>query len=641
MSPDPDLDTELPHALADAARSLASTPLDESAIERVRLAARQLSRNRSIVGERPDSTQRPRGRRRLSRLALGLATSLGLAVAVWQLVWSHSEGSKLYAQVRTAAEKVSTIHVVSEFAGPAGVMRRAGDLWFARGVGFACVSDELTRIDDGQFLWEYTRGASFGSRTKTQGPDWMLDQALDIKLELERHCRRFADGDKEIGSIPCRCYQVVPPPVPAGVEPAGRELMHESFVYVSADSLVRRMETHEKVQGQWVVRTVRTWEYDIAVPPESFQPNFGPQVEIVDADEIFQRLVDLRTAAHVTERDGLIYAVHRAVQFENGGVALMASVRGTEETLAKFPLRRRMLQPGLYFVEGPATHGRSSPQGHGWFQIELAQADHDGINVKWWVLIPRGRPIDAFDVESGKVMLDFGVVANGAYADEKKDAQGVRLSFLWKEAIPVSRPEPRATLESIVESVYADQALLRAIPFKHLDLGVSDVNSSLTAKMGSIEQTTSAEFAKAVAQHIQYWQRGDIDYQVRQGCAMGPDWNLATGENKTIPGAFLGYYSLVDDDTLKRFATQRPNVQIISLRHTNISNAGLAHLKSLESLTDLDLAETNIDDTGLDHLAGIQSLRRVNVTASKVTAAGIARLKAALPKLEVDAGKAE
>jgi hypothetical protein len=469
----------------------------------------------------------------------------------------------------------------------------------------------------------------------------MLDQALDIKDELQNHCRRFAEGDKDIDKIPCRCYQVVPPQPPAGVDLGNRGPEQESFVYVSEDFLVRRMEMHELVNGKWNVRVVRTWEYDVVIPPETFRPAFGPNVEIVDADEVFNRLVDLQSAVHVTEREGLIYAVHRAVQIENGGVALMASVRGTGETLKNFPPRRRMMQPGLYFVDGPATHGRSSPQGHGCFHIELAQVDHEGINVKWWVVVPRGRPADSLEVEPGKALIEFGVVANGAYADERKDASGVRLNFYWSEAIPVTRPERLATLAVVAESVHAEQALLRTIPFKHLDLGVRDVNGVPTGRMGTVEQTPSAEFATAVVEHVKYWELNDIEFQIKQGARMGPDWNPTTGQGVVIPGAFLGYYSLVDNDTLKRFATQRPDVQIISLRHTNISNDGLVHLATLQKLADLDLAETGIDDAGLVHLAAIKSLRRLNLTAAKVTEAGIARLKAALPELEVDTGKSQ
>jgi hypothetical protein len=88
-----------------------------------------------------------------------------------------------------------------------------------------------------------------------------------------------------------------------------------------------------------------------------------------------------------------------------------------------------------------------------------------------------------------------------------------------------------------------------------------------------------------------------------------------------IPGAFLSYYTLVDDETLKRVA-MRTEVQSIAVRGTRIASSGLVHLTPLESLKDLDLAETAVGDDGLEHLAAIKSLRRLNVTGTRVTAAG-------------------
>ena len=153
-----------------------------------------------------------------------------------------------------------------------------------------------------------------------------------------------------------------------------------------------------------------------------------------------------------------------------------------------------------------------------------------------------------------------------------------------------------------------------------------------TVKSGTVEDTQPAEFAAAVAEHIKYWERGDIDFQIKDGGQAEVD--PVTKQLRTIPGAFLGYYSLVDDDTLKRFAA-RPEIRIISLRHTAITSGGLAHLQMLGNLEHLDLAETGVDDIGLGHLNELKSLRHLNVMGTKVTDAGIEKLKAALPGLDV------
>src|SRR4029077_15043997 len=131
------------------------------------------------------------------------------------------------------------------------------------------------------------------------------------------------------------------------------------------------------------------WKYDVPLDRALFEPLFPADVRVVDADAAFDRYVDLEKAIHREERKGLWYAIHHAERIENGGLFLVSSVRGTESTLKKYPLTRRRLQPGMIFVDGPATNYRGSWE---WrvpgCPVELASVDHEGINVRWWVLIP-------------------------------------------------------------------------------------------------------------------------------------------------------------------------------------------------------------------------------------------------------------
>ena len=242
----------------------------------------------------------------------------------------------------------------------------------------------------------------------------------------------------------------------------------------------------------------------------------------------------------------------------------------------------------------------------------------------------------ALEVEPGKVLMHVGVVANGKYANHLRDANGVRHGVSYSETIAAPRHEPPASLKAIVEGVHAELVMLRATEFKRIDLGVQNVNGAPNGKIGNVKDTSAAEFVAAVAAHIQFWEREDIDFQIKKATAPGADFNAATQEGSTVPGAFLGYYSAVDNDTLKRFGVERPDIRIISLRHSSITSAGLSHLKVLEQLEELDLAETAIDDAGLAHLQEIKSLRRVNVTGTRVSDAGIEKLKAAVPSLEIN-----
>jgi Leucine-rich repeat (LRR) protein len=80
----------------------------------------------------------------------------------------------------------------------------------------------------------------------------------------------------------------------------------------------------------------------------------------------------------------------------------------------------------------------------------------------------------------------------------------------------------------------------------------------------------------------------------------------------------------------------------------NVSDAGLAHLKGMNGIEQLDLSDEPITDAGLTHLSGLRTLRSLSVSNSPVTDAGLARLRGlnrlenlSLPQTKVtDAGLA-
>lgn len=58
-----------------------------------------------------------------------------------------------------------------------------------------------------------------------------------------------------------------------------------------------------------------------------------------------------------------------------------------------------------------------------------------------------------------------------------------------------------------------------------------------------------------------------------------------------------------------------------------VADAGLAHLRGLTRLADLNLHGTGVTDAGLGHPAGMTELRLRSLSATRVTAAGLASLK--------------
>jgi hypothetical protein len=82
----------------------------------------------------------------------------------------------------------------------------------------------------------------------------------------------------------------------------------------------------------------------------------------------------------------------------------------------------------------------------------------------------------------------------------------------------------------------------------------------------------------------------------------------------------------------------------LDLYSTQITDAGLEHLKGLTGLQSLDLRSTQITDAGLEHLKGLTSLKRnavqdvgawLDLSSTRVTDTGIKKLQEALPNCRI------
>jgi hypothetical protein len=68
---------------------------------------------------------------------------------------------------------------------------------------------------------------------------------------------------------------------------------------------------------------------------------------------------------------------------------------------------------------------------------------------------------------------------------------------------------------------------------------------------------------------------------------------------------------------------------------TQVTDAGLKHLKGLISLTCLALDDTQVTNAGMEHRKDLTSLKMLELNRTHVTDAGIQRLKAALPNCQI------
>jgi hypothetical protein len=62
----------------------------------------------------------------------------------------------------------------------------------------------------------------------------------------------------------------------------------------------------------------------------------------------------------------------------------------------------------------------------------------------------------------------------------------------------------------------------------------------------------------------------------------------------------------------------------------------LAHLKNNKIMFSLMLKNMKVSDAGLENLKGLAALKELNLTGSKVTADGVKKLAAALPKCKIE-----
>ena len=76
------------------------------------------------------------------------------------------------------------------------------------------------------------------------------------------------------------------------------------------------------------------------------------------------------------------------------------------------------------------------------------------------------------------------------------------------------------------------------------------------------------------------------------------------------------------------------NLETLSLVNTQITDAGLQHLKGLTKLRELRLY-TQITDAGLEHLEGLTNLESLFLGGTHLTDEGVKQLGKALPNCDI------
>ena len=573
----------------------------------------------------------------LMKSLLATAASLAVLTVLW---WTFRGGSTLYAQAVDGIRRAGTVHSITTIQ-PAAADKPAEQVlqsWYERDLGFRAEFGNEVRLGNPKNFWTYLKDAKLAIRSDSHGIDDIVDRMLNNEdlqvLKDAGNFERYPSGDQKVDGRPFQAYLVTQ--LKWSTDPDWKAGKRRMVILLDDQSRIARLLAETRSEDRWLVQRTTEWKYDVQVDPALFEPRFGDDVKIVDMGAVFGEFVDLRKAVYREERAGLWYAIHRAERFDSG-ILVVSSVRGTAETLKNYPLTpRRQVGIGLYVTDGPVANYEASPQGDGYFRINLAKASHEGIDVRWWLLVPRGTPSTRFDVAPGKVKLPVGITPRGEFAKANfADERGVIHHLMWDVVLDLPLVNPLPTLDRIAKHVYADERTLEVVPFTRLDLGPKDNFE----QFGTPGKTTAEEFSEAVSAHIRTWMQRDLDFQLEGQFTIPKDPRSYVSKNDAADNPAMGlmYNPLVDDATLTRVA-EHASLKRLYLNGTKITDAGLRHLTGLKELHSLSLANTTIGDSGLKELEGLSALRKLDVQHTQVTADGVARLKAAIPALQVNQG---
>lgn len=98
---------------------------------------------------------------------------------------------------------------------------------------------------------------------------------------------------------------------------------------------------------------------------------------------------------------------------------------------------------------------------------------------------------------------------------------------------------------------------------------------------------------------------------------------------------FNSQFTDADLKSLQGRLKEQPDLEVLVLRGTLVTDAGLVHLQGLKRLRLLHLAGTQVTDAGLVHLQGLTQLRSLDLTGTQVTEEGVANLQVALPDCRI------
>ncbi|MGE5296449.1 MAG: hypothetical protein ACM3VT_16640 [Solirubrobacterales bacterium] len=362
-----------------------------------------------------------------------LAAAAVLAIAMLLLLGDGQQ--TVCARTLQAIELAQSLHVVqTEYRDGQRVKNR--EIWYDRQAG---VREEEryegrtdVRIDNGQYEWRYACGGKYAGRQRSyRDIDEMLRDLCAGWLNYTP--RRVASGDMTIAGVPCRMYVIA-------------DSGWSCSLWADEKDRVRRAEVTQE-DRPWDGKTLASIEieYDTAITPERFEPQFDAGVEVVDPRRFLEQQYPLETALFTREGLGFTFAVHRLERCAGGFKLMVCSIRLTDEA------RRKIEATHPWTFSGSADL-REVSEGAYFDRIEgLAALSNAGIRVSWYLLLPGGDK--AAETAGCDVNVD---ISTANRLEEKLKADGLPTREQFRLVIPKERVrQTRTRLEDYLSEIYS------------------------------------------------------------------------------------------------------------------------------------------------------------------------------------------
>ena len=255
---------------------------------------------------------------------IAVAASLVIAAGLW---WTLSGNNTLYAQVTNALQQVHSLHMTATVdAGEEKPAQPAMESWYERGVGFRETVGPVTRVGNQKSFWTYLPESKTAIRSESHGVDDIVSRMLDneiIKALDHAQVKRDAKADEVVDGQRCKAFVVTN--LANAVDPTFKAGKRRLRVLLDDQSRIMRAFMEVRTDDHWAAQLTFNWKYDVPVDPGLFEPHFADDVRIADADAVFNEFVDLKNAIYREQRAGIIYAIHHAERFQDGGILVVSS----------------------------------------------------------------------------------------------------------------------------------------------------------------------------------------------------------------------------------------------------------------------------------------------------------------------------